>query len=239
MLLNLFVRAAIVCVVLGCFGHPAGAAYKNESSVGVVATSGNAQTSSITLKQKSEFDWNTYAITAFGDFLTASNQGVETAFSWDLGIRATKDLSPRFGIVLGERIDSNKFQNILQRYSTDLGGKYSIVQNEAWIWFTEAGYRFARENYPYGFRNFNFLRLYSEAVRQFSKTVSAKGWVEYLPNLTLWQAYQVNTELSVTAMLNEMFSLKSAYLLRYYNTPPVGTRFNTDTAFTTAIVASF
>lgn len=239
MFLNLFARFTIVFFGLGCLVPPAFAVYKNESSAGIVATSGNARTSSITLKQKSDFDWNSYAVTAFGDFLTATNQGVETAFSWDLGIRAKKELSPRFGIVLGERIDSNKFQNILQRYSTDIGGKYSLIQDEAWTWFTEVGYRFARENYPYGFRNFNFIRLYSEAVRQFSKTVSAKGWVEYLPNLTLWQAYQVNTELSLSAMLNDVFSVKSAYLLKYYNAPPVGTRFNTDTAFTTAIVASF
>lgn len=217
----------------------ASASSRHEASAGAVVTSGNSQTSSVTLKHRSEFQWSQHRLSILGEYLSASQRGAESALAWCLGIRVQRDLGPRFGIVLGERIDSNKFQNILQRYSTDIGGRYSIIKDEAWIWFTEAGYRFARENYPYGFRNFNFARLYSEAVRQFSKTVSVKGWVEYLPNLTLWQAYQVNTELSLTAMLNEVFSVKSAYLVRYYNAPPVGTRFNTDTAFTTAIVASF
>ena len=215
------------------------AEYKNESSAGVVVTSGNAQTSSISLKQKSEYDWNGNVLKAFGDFLTASNKGVESAYNWDLGLRYERELSDRFSVFLGERVDSDKYQNLLQRYSTDIGGKYSFIKDETWNWLSEAGYRFSRENYPYGFKNFNFLRFYNELERHFSKTVSAKWWIEYLPNITLWQAYQLNTELSLSAVLTDIFSIKSGYLIRYYNAPPTGTVYKTDTAFTTAIVAKF
>ncbi len=233
-------RLLVLTILWGALAPgPAHARYKNESSAGVVATTGNARTSSLTLKQKSELDWGPSSLLLFGDFLTASNQGVESAYTWDIGARFKRELNPRFGLMAGQKIESNKFQNLLQRYSTDAGGFYSILKNEQWTWFAEAGYRFSRENYPYGFKNFQFVRLYHELERLFSKTVSMKWWVEYLPNLTLWQAYQLNSEVSLTAMLNEVFSIKTGYLVRYYNAPPLGTPFQTDTLFTTAIVASF
>lgn len=220
-------------------GVSAQAQLKNESSAGAVVTTGNSQSVSISLKQKNEYEWTKNTVKFFGDFLTASNRGVRSAYNWDLGARYERELNDEFHVFFGEKVDSDIYQNVLQRYSTDIGAKYFFKKTEGFKWFSEAGYRFSRENYPYGFKNFNFIRLYNEMELTFTKTNSLKWWAEYLPNITESAAYQFNTEISLSAALSEIFAVKSAYLIKYYNAPPIGTAYRTDTAFTTSLVAKF
>jgi hypothetical protein len=140
---------------------------------------------------------------------------------------------------MGQKVESDKYQSINQRYSSDLGGKYFIKKDQGISWFAEAGYRFTRENYPYGFKNLNFARLYHEIEDNYGNGLTLRWWFEYLPNITAWKAYQFNTELSVAMMLSEYFSLKTGYLIRYYNEPPVGVAKTTDTTLLTSLVAKF
>jgi putative salt-induced outer membrane protein len=217
----------------------AASTFKNDSELGIVVTGGNSQTSTTSLKQANSYEWEKNVVKFSGNFLDSSNHGVEQAYQWGLGGRYERVLSDRFSIFAGETLESDKYQNIEQRYSTDVGGKYLIQKTSDFVWSSEFGYRFARENYPYGFKNINFLRLYSEAEKFWTKTFSSKLWAEYLPNITQWQGYQFNTELSVSAAISSMFSLKTGYQIRYYNTPPMGVAYKTDSVFTTALVAKF
>jgi len=212
---------------------------KNESAAGMVITAGNSQTTSISLGQKDAYQLNQNIVKGFADFLTASSKGTESALTWDLGARYERELNERVSLFAGEKVESNKYQNLLQRYSSDVGGKYFFQNTEHWKWDAEFGYRYSMENYPVGYKDFSFLRLYNECVRSFSKATSLKWWIEYLPNITESAAYQLNTEISATAAFNEVFSLSTAYLVKYYHQPPAGTEFKTDSTFTTAIVAKF
>ncbi|MBS1959433.1 MAG: DUF481 domain-containing protein [Bdellovibrionales bacterium] len=215
---------------------------KNESEAGIVITGGNAQTSTMSLKQTSTLveDLNTYKFTA--NYLRTSTAGNETALQWGLGVRYERGLSDSFSLFLGQLLESNIYQNIQQRYATDFGGKYIWRDLETFKWNSELGYRFARENYvtakPDAFKNINFIRLYNEVQYFFSKTVSTKWWFEFLPNITDSDAYQFNTELSLTAALSDVFSVKSGYLIKYNNKPEGGV-LKTDSTFTTALVAKF
>jgi putative salt-induced outer membrane protein YdiY len=49
----------------------------------------------------------------------------------------------------------------------------------------------------------------------------------------------MNSELSISAALNNVFSMKTGYLLRYDNLPNPGAFAKTDTLLTTALVAKF
>ena len=212
---------------------------KDETGLGMVLTSGNTSTTTISATEKAAYtaDDNVYKFS--GNYLKTSNNGVEQAYQWGLGLRYERELSKMFNLFAGEKLESDKYQNIEQRYSTDLGSKYFFQQMEGLKWFMEAGYRFSRENYPYGFKNFNFVRLYHEIEKSYGPGLSGKWWVEYLPNLTAWKAYQFNTEFSISVILTEVFSLKTAYQIRYYNEPPAGVAKTTDTTYTMALVAKF
>ncbi len=214
-------------------------ALKNESSAGLVLTGGNTKTQSISLKDQTSYTFEKNVFKFSGAFLRASNADIESAYNWNLGLRYERELTDTVSIYLGQNVESDKFQNILQRYNTDIGGKYFFNKEESFKWFGEAGYRFTRTNYTTSFKNDNYLRVYTEAERAFNKEVSAKFWLEYLPNITVSEAYKINSELSLSAALSNVFSVKSGYLVRYDNQPITGVTFKTDSTFTTALVAKF
>jgi len=212
---------------------------KDESSAGLVLTTGNTQTLSVNLKQNTDYQWDKNIVKVFGDFLTSSNDGIESSDKWDVGTRYERELNDHFNAFIGQRVEGDKFQDILQRYSSDIGGKYYIQKLPRWKWFTELGYRFSREDYFVGFNNYSFVRIFNEVERYFTNTVSVRWWVEFLPNVTQVAAYQLNTEVSVNAMITDIFSIKSGYLLKFNNSPPPGTAFRADNTVTTALVAKF
>jgi len=120
-----------------------------------------------------------------------------------------------------------------------LGGKYTIVRNDDLTWFAEAGYRHTKENLLLSSRTQQYARAYSEVEAKLNPTVSAKYWLEYLPNFTDSDNWQLNTEASLSAALSSVFSLKSAYLLKYDNQINSVGLAKTDKTFTTSLVAKF
>jgi putative salt-induced outer membrane protein len=216
---------------------------KHESEAGIVITSGNSQTQTFNLKHQTTYTCSLNTIKAFARYLTSSSNSIESARNWGLGVRYERSLSERWSAFLGQAVESDLFAGYLQRYNTDVGGKYSIIQQKEEVrelnWFVEAGYRYSRENRitPPDLNN-HMLRFYTEANRVWNAAFSTKLWIEYLPNLSISADYQLNTELSLSAVLTSVFSLKTAYLLKYDGLPVTGAK-NTDAVFTTALVAKF
>jgi putative salt-induced outer membrane protein len=231
----------VLCTFLSisAFADDVKPGFSDESSAGVVLTSGNTSTSTVNLAQKNVniLGLNVYKFDA--SYLRASNTGDVQALQWSVGVRYERELSKEFNLYVAETANGDRFQGIDQRYNSDIGAKYFFQKTEKLNWFSEAGYRFTRENYPYGFKNLNFIRLYNEIENTWRKGVSAKWWVDFLPNITDSRGYQFNTEISILVALSDIFSLKSAYELRYYNEPPIGVLHTTDTTFTTSLVAKF
>ena len=217
----------------------AGPTLKDETGLGIVLTSGNTQTNTISATEKASFTDSANVYKLNGNFLRTANDGIEQAYQWGVGVRYERELNKLFSVFAGEAVESDKYQNIDQRYATDIGGKYYFKKDDSLVWFTELGYRFARENYPYGFKNFNFGRIYHEIEKNYGTGFTLKWWIEYLPNFSEWKAYQLNSEISLAAMLTEIFSLKTAYQLRYNDQPPSGVTHTTDTTYTMALVAKF
>lgn len=213
---------------------------KNESEAGVVITSGNTKTQSYLLRQLDQYEWKANVFKLTGRFLRTVAKGQQTAKNWSLGLRYERELADRFSIFLAQTLDSDIFAGYRQKYSTDVGGKYHIFKTEEQKWFVEAGYRYTIENRVSGEHRYNhYARVYTEAERQWNKSFSTKLWLEYLPNFTTTEDWQFNGEASLTAMLTEIFSIKSAYMLRFDNLPAPGATHKTDSTFTTSLVAKF
>jgi putative salt-induced outer membrane protein YdiY len=101
-------------------------------------------------------------------------------------------------------------------------------------------FRYTIENQLSGIQEkLNYGRAYTEVTKNWTESVSTKFDFEYLPNLTIASDYQMNGELSISAALNNVFSVKSGYMLRYDNLLNPGASAKTDTLFTTALVAKF
>lgn len=211
----------------------------HESEVAVVNTGGNTESESYSARQKTTYTQELNVYTAAGRYLQTKTKGVESAKSWDAGVRYERTLSDLWSIFMGYGAEADPYAGFIQRDSADVGGKYYIRKSEPINFFTELGYRLTKTQLAAGpTETDNFGRLYLEYAQALNPAVSFKLWVEYLPNFSRQEAYLANAEPSLNVMLNSIFSLKTAYLVKYKNEVPAGSK-NTDTTFTTSLVARF
>lgn len=216
------------------------ASWTNESELGILIAKGNSDSESFNAKTQAGMTWadvNTLKLS--GRYLQTKTRDIENARFWSAGLRYDRAINARLGFYLGELVESDKYAGYNQKYNSDIGAKYSLIKDPKFIWDAEAGYRYTLEKLLIGEeKKLHYLRGYTEATKLWSESVSTKLWFEYLPNLTVASDYQMNSELSITAALNNMFAIKTGYLLRYDNLPNPGAA-KTDTLLTTALVAKF
>jgi putative salt-induced outer membrane protein len=212
----------------------------NESEAGIAAANGNTKTQTYTFKQLNDYKWEMNVLSFKSRYLNAEANGVETARYFMGGLRYEKQLSNHFGIFVGETFEKDKFAGIDERLMTDVGGKYRLIESDATKLFAELGYRYMHEERLDDSKAFsNYGRVYSEWEQKWNTNFTTKYWAEYLPNISDNKDWQFNTELSLSAVLSDIFSLKSGVLLRYDHFPAPGILYKTDTLFTTALVAKF
>jgi putative salt-induced outer membrane protein len=215
---------------------------KNSSEAGIVSTTGNTKTTSYNVKDQTIYTFAEKNKVQFdGSYLQAKQNGVLSAENWMLGLRYERELSPLWSLFVGQSVEGDQFSGFLQRYNTDAGAKYFIIKKEKDIvWFAEGGYRYTKEHrIDETHKEFQKGRVYTETEKFWTPTTSTKLWLEYVPNFTESEAWLLNGEASVSAALNTMFSIKTAYLVKYNNLPAAAGAKQTDTTFTTALVAKF
>ncbi len=214
--------------------------FHNESQVGLLVSEGNSQGSSTNIEQKNNYDWEHNNISALYNYLRAKSGAVESARRWSAGLRYDRDLSNRWALFTGELVESDPFSGFNYRYNTDVGAKYMIFKRETWSWGSEAGYRYSHEERRIASAiDQNFARLYMEINANWTDKTSTKLWVEYLPELNSIREDRINSEASVSSLMTSILAVKLAYLIKYDSQPPPGTLHDTDTLFTTSLVAKF
>ena len=212
--------------------------FHNESEAGVVIASGNTRSQTYNLKQSNSYLWSENSLKFNGKLLESTAKGVESVRYWSLGLRYERQLSESFSWFLAQAVESDIFAGFDPRYVSDVGVKYLILKTEELSWLGEAGYRYTNENRGNNVTvGQHYARLYSEVTKEWSKSASSKLWLELLPNFSSTDAYQINGEVSVSALLTSIFSIKSAFLVKYNNGPAPGVTEKTDSLFTTSLVA--
>ena len=214
--------------------------FAGEAEAGAIVVSGNSDSENYNGKAKTVFTQDKNIYIAFGRYLQASANGIESSRQWDLGVRYERELTDYISMYLGYQAESDVYNGYVQRDSADIGGKYYLIKSDTRNWTVEAGYRYSKTNPTKGgsLSYDSFGRLFTQYDQAIDKTLSFKYWAEYLPNLTDHDAYLANTEASFSAMLNSVFSMKFAYLLQYQNVPPSNGKYTTTTT-TMNLVAKF
>lgn len=215
--------------------------WSHESEASVVQVTGNTESESYSAKQKTSYTFDANALIATGRYLQTKASGTETAKSWEAAIRYERALSDLFSIYLQHGAESDVYAGYTQRDNTDLGGKYHLIKTEEENLLAEAGFRHSKimSSVSDETSYVNYGRFYSEYSRKINSTLSAKAWVEYLPNFKDSEAYLVNYEGSVTAMMTQIFSLKTAYLVKYHNKTVLPDEKKEDKTLTVSLVAKF
>lgn len=215
--------------------------FANESELGIVMVAGNARTQTYNAKQA-----NSYLLSDAdklkldGRYLRGLANDIETAKNWAVSLRYERELSDWYSLYGQQAQESDIFAGYENRYNSDLGFKLFMTKNDTTSWFAEAGYRYTSEFRTRGEpKRLHFARLYSEANHAFNKNTSGKIFAEYLPNFTEPEDYMINGEASVSAVLSEIFSIKTGYAVRYRNVLVGAATTRLDSTFTTSLVAKF
>jgi putative salt-induced outer membrane protein len=213
--------------------------FAGEAEAGAIMVTGNAKSENYAAKAKASYQHEKNIYTLNGQYIRTEANDVESTRNWNAGVRYDRELTDYFGLFASQKMESDVYAGYIQRDSTDLGVKYWITKGDSFNWSSEAGYRYSKtQNVGTGSTYDQLVRLYTEINAAIDKEFSLKYWVEYLPNTTNPDAYQVNTEASINVMLNSTFSLKVAYLLQYQNEPAPPGEYNTTTT-TLNLVAKF
>lgn len=229
-------------MIVGGFAHAEEKpAWAHESEASVVQVTGNTESESYSAKQKTTHNFDENSLIATGRYLQTKAANVETAKAWEAALRYERALSDYFSIYIQHGAESDAYAGYVQRDNSDVGGKYHFIKSDPENFFSEIGYRYSKvipstsadtEYVSYG-------RAYLEYSKKLNETVSGKLWVEYLPNFKESEAYLVNYEGSITAMMTQIFSLKTSYLVKYHNLTILPDEKKEDKTLTVSIVAKF
>lgn len=219
---------------------PALSPWKNESELSVVLVSGNTDSQSTSLKQKTSYTFDQNTLVARGRYLATETGSSTTARAWEANGRYERALSTYWSAYTSYGAESDFFAGYVQRDNFDLGGKYFIVKRANRELITEAGYRYTHTYaIPSQDKYENFGRLFAQWSQKISANADVKFWAEYLPNFTNSDAYLINAEQSVSVSISRIFSVKMSYLMKYQGVVPPGFAEHLDTTYSTALVASW
>jgi putative salt-induced outer membrane protein len=235
-----FLLSLCLVVSVSALGDPPKQGWSHESEAGVVITSGNTESEAYSAKQKTSYEWSENLFRLTARYLQMRDRDGERARNWDGALRYERALSEVFSIFASHMLESDRFAGIVQRASTDLGGKYFLIKTEIESLSGELGYRYSTEQRVNQDEKINShkARVYSEWTKKWTPTLSHGVTGEYLPNFSDPVDYMLNFEPSLSVMLNQVLSLKISYQMKYDNKPVPGAKY-LDTIYMTTLVAKF
>ena len=216
--------------------------FKNTTEAGVLIAAGNSSARSYNIKQIDTYDFYNNTLAFNAQYLRGEASGVETALWWNLGLRYQRHFPPtNVGAYVGASTEANRFAGFDHRHHADAGVTFTALKTDDFWWIFEAGYRYTVED-PVGAganTKSHYGRAFLEVFKDWTPTVSLNYWVEYLPNFSNKEHWQLNTEANVNFFLNDNFSVKLGYLYKYNHLIVAPVTSHWDSFFTTALVAKF
>lgn len=220
----------------------------HESSVGIVATSGNTEMETYNAKTKTTYikgDWD-YALgghyTLGEQVDQTTDEKIESARNWDVNARVGRKIYGNLSAFVAHMIEGDEFAGFVERNNTDVGLTYTFYRTEKTYLFTDLGYRRQITTPVVGEAySSDKARVYAETSNKLNENFSYKFWVEYLPDFDANEqnGNQVNFEPSIAATLTDIFSLQVAYKGMYNSAPVGGATEYYDSIFTTSLLAKF
>ncbi len=228
-------------------------AFTHESSISIVQTGGNSTAETYNVATDNTYKPGTRDYHLYGNYTLSyaddpdveDSPKEETARNWKAGGDITQDLTKKLGATLGQNYEGNTYAGYKQKDNSDIGLKYQFFKTDKVKLSTEVSYRYTVEKRTerdddgrdvFYFQKGNITVNYSQKLND---QVSYKFWVQYLPNFTESEDYQVNFEPSITVTMSDILSLRVSYKGQYDNKLNPGVEEYLDHTTTTALVAKF
>lgn len=229
----------IALVMLSLISLSAAAEFSNESEVSMVVTGGNTEVQVYNAKTANSYKYEKNVFSLGGHYMYGTSSDVLSSQNWDVNGRYERILYKKLGTFLGVIYEGDKFAGIKSRLNTDLGASYHYLETQRMKGRTELGLRY-REEESYSGTELTQVqgRVFAEIGYSKTKEVETKFWVEYLPNFTDSEDWQINFAPSFQYNFHSSLALKWSYIGKYDNLPVPGNK-NFDFQYTTSLIAKF
>ena len=216
------------------------AQFKSEDSASVNISGGNTDVEAYTFKSNNSYAAGKSTYKFVGLYHYGESDGIRNAENWELGLRYDYSFFPETGLYFGELVEADRYAGYDRRYNTDLGVTHIFYKSDSATLLGEAGLRYTIEKPLLNLEDKKDFkgRLAFEVTEEFKKNIKGKFWLEYLPNFSEGKDYLLSLEPSLVITLSETFSMKTAYLWKYDNVPPLG-KSKYDYNYTLTLIANF
>lgn len=234
-------RKSLLTLVLSLSAISSMAQFASEDELSMITTSGNSELKTYAAKSNNTYKFEKNALGLKGSYTYGESDSVRTTEKWDGQLRFDHQLLEKLNVFAAELVEANRFAGFSRRYNSDLGLKYLVLKDDKNSLSFEVSYRYSLEentSNAIADKKDSKSRIYSEVEKILNENVTGKLWLEYLPNFTESEDYQINFEPSLSVSLSKIFSLKTSYLWKYDHEPVAGKKTH-DTTYTTSIIAKF
>lgn len=219
--------------------------WKDSGELSYVDTGGNTEVSTLSIKNKLQYNFSEKTAGTWKvGVLTGETSGIKTAESYMTELRVDHLISERVYAALIAGWLKDLFAGIDARYYVGPAVGYKIFVGPKHFLKTEAGVDYVSEEYrtvPKTDADYARGRVFGEYGYDFTETNKFLQSVEYLHDFDNSDNYNVNSVTAIISSLNQYFSLKTSYEVRYDNVPVIATpaKDTTDTILGVSILATF
>lgn len=241
-------RHALLLAALGCLlsSRPVAAAdeppakpLKAAADFGYVSTAGNSDVKTLTSSDKVEYTSGRWLFTQDGAAVWGTDQGVENAGAYRLGLRADYELVERIGLYALGSWRRNTFAAISRQFDEGVGLVYHALIPEPQQLDLEAGVGLSQRRNIFGVQDdFGTGRLASFYRYYFREKAYVEAGGAYLSNFKNSDDYETDAKAALVAPLGGMLALKVGYNYHYRNAPPAGFR-QWDSTFSSGIQLAY
>jgi putative salt-induced outer membrane protein len=229
-------------VLVGCLSlsFSSVASVKNSSELSILSSGGNTNVEVYNFKNSTSLVLGKHELTLSGHYTLGTSNDTVDARNWDIALNDRFSLSEFWGVYLGQKIEGDRFKGFEKRYYSDVGASYKLFDRDDIKSKVELGFRYVvEEKVRDGYAHDNQVRLFGDWDQVLNSTVSWKFFTEYLKNVKVGDAWELNFGPSLVASLSSIFSLKVGYEGNYRNLPAAVGNKKYDYKYTTGFIANF
>jgi putative salt-induced outer membrane protein YdiY len=207
------------------------------ADLGFVNASGNASVTTFNVGDKLVLRSrdSSHIFTQLFGLVYGRSDGETVADNWRASGRYELGLNGRVYLFALLGMDRDRLAGISRRFEESLGLTWKALTGPRTELGLEGGLAFIQEQPTTGVGD-DFLSGRASALflHKFRENVSFTQGLEFLPNLEAGDDYRFNSETAITAAVSRNISFKTAYAIRFDNTPEPGFT-DTDRLLTTGL----
>lgn len=195
--------------------------WHDEAELSFVDTGGNTEVTTLSAKNRLTvpFHERTKVTWKLGA-LYGKSDGTKNAESYFTEIRADHSYDERLYSFGYGGWFKDTFAGIDRRYYLGAGGGYKLYTGPKHFLLGEAGLTYTSEDYTDDTdKEFLGGRLFGKYEYRFNEKNRFTQSLEWLPDFSEFENWNLNSETAVISTLNDRLSLKASYLVKYDNDP--------------------